>query len=117
MTRQQHIEKMAADVRAYLRESYPPGGLLGYIRWSLVDGKIKKGVLEGPRKTLKRDQVKVWWAIRVVLSIGLLAFGVASMTWPLRLVEDSTEGRPDPAAGDAPEAAGDAVDSLESDFP
>jgi hypothetical protein len=123
MTRQQHIEKMAEDVRAYLREEYPPGGLIGYVRWSLVDGKIKKNVLKGPGRTLKRDQVKAWWATRVVLSIGLLAFGVASMTWPLRLVEDSTsgpdstQGTHDPAADDAPEAAGDAVDFLESGFP
>jgi hypothetical protein len=123
MTRQQHIEKMAEDVRAYLREEYPPGGLIGYVRWSLTDGRIKKGVLDGPRKTLKRDQVKHWWAIRVVLSIGLLAFGVASMTWPLRLVEDSTsgpdstEGTHDPAADDLPEAVGDAADFLEPDFP
>jgi hypothetical protein len=123
MTRQQYIEKMAEDVRAYMREEYPPGGLIAYVRWSLTDGRIKKGVLDGPRKTLKRDQVRVWWAIRVVLSVGLLGFGVASMTWPLRLVEDSTSGpvstggAPDPASGDAPGAAGDAVDFLEPDFP
>ncbi|UCF34924.1 MAG: hypothetical protein JSV78_06375 [Phycisphaerales bacterium] len=94
MTRQQHIEKMAEDVRAYLREEYPPGGLIGYVRWSLTDGRIKKGVLDGPRRTIKRNQVKHWWAIRVVVSIGLLAFGVASMTWPLRLEEDSAGGLP-----------------------
>jgi len=80
LTRAEHIDKMADQVRTYMREQYPPGGLIGYVRWSLTDGKIKKGILEGPRKTIKRDQVKHWWAIRVVLSIGLLAFGVASQT-------------------------------------
>jgi hypothetical protein len=83
LTRAEHIDKMADQVQAYLRDQYPPGGLIGYVRWSLTDGEIKKGILEGPRKTIKRDQVKHWWAIRVVLSIALLSFGVASQTWLL----------------------------------
>ncbi|MDO8632368.1 MAG: hypothetical protein Q7R41_17940, partial [Phycisphaerales bacterium] len=31
------------EVRAFLREHHPPGGVLGYARWMLLDGEIKKG--------------------------------------------------------------------------
>lgn len=78
---------VADSVRRILREEFPPGGTLGYIRWSLMDGEIEKGRIDGVSQAMTRPQGRFGWAIRVVLSIALLAFGVASQTFLLRTVE------------------------------
>lgn len=76
-----HVED---SVRRLLREQYPPGGTLGYMRWSLMSSRFEKGAIEGVSFELGRNQSRWAWAVRVVLSIGLLAFGVASQTFLLR---------------------------------
>ncbi len=79
---------VAGDIRRYLREQYPPGGTLGYVRWALASGTLKKGQIAHVNRTLRRPQYKGWWAVRVILSTGLLAFGVGSQTLPLKLVRE-----------------------------
>ncbi len=74
---------VVADVRRFLRESYPPGGAIGYARWVILSGELKKGQIAGVNRTLRRPQHGLWWAVRVVLSIGLLGFGVGSQTLQL----------------------------------
>ena len=76
-------EGIADGVRAYLRERYPPGGALGYARWALLSGEIPRGTLEGFRGSLRIQQAGVWWALRVVLSLSLLGFGIGSQTFQL----------------------------------
>jgi hypothetical protein len=75
-------------VRVYLREHYRPGGTIGYVRWALTSGEIPKGSLKDVRMKLGQSQRRYSWAIRVVLSLGLFAFGIGSQTWPLRLLKD-----------------------------
>ncbi len=79
---------VASDIRRYLREQYPPGGTLGYVRWVLASGRLKKGQIAHVNRTLRRTQYKGWWAVRVILSAGLLAFGIGSQTLPLKLIRE-----------------------------
>jgi len=79
---------VAAEVRQYLRESYRPGGAIGYMRWALTSGVIPKGALKDVRMKLGQPQQRYAWAVRVVLSLALLTFGIGSQTWVLRLQRD-----------------------------
>lgn len=76
---------VAEGVRAHIRERYPPGGTLGYVRWVLAEGVLPKGSLDVVDVPLRATQMHGWWAVRVVLAIALFAFGVGSQTLPLRL--------------------------------
>lgn len=71
---------VANEVRKHLTERYPPGGTFGYVRWVLADGKLARGVLPSVNADLAAPQTRATWAIRVVLSIALLAFGIGSQT-------------------------------------
>jgi len=94
--------RSAAEYRAnveeavvrFLEERFPPGGTLGYVRWSLSSGELKKGEIEGVPVSLRRPQGPVGWAVRVVLSIALLGFGVASQTFALRTSPETALSSP-----------------------
>lgn len=81
--------EVADDVRQYLAGRYGPGSHWGYVRWVLTNGQIKAGELNTVPQAvpLPAGQVRSGWAFRVVASIGLLAFGVASQTLLLRRSE------------------------------
>ena len=79
---------VAQKVRLFLHERYSPGGLVGYVRWVLTSGELKKGEIEGVKVTLRRTQRGYRWAIRVALSIAFFGFGIGSQTLPLRLRAD-----------------------------
>ena len=83
-TAQQFRDDVADGVRSFLIERHPPGGVLGYMRWSLTSSVLDKDDIEGLRKTVKSSQSRHGWAIRVVLSIVLLGFGIGSQTFSLR---------------------------------
>lgn len=87
-TIQEFRAEVADSIRRLLDERYPPGGTLGYARWVLTCGEWKKGELAGFDRLLTAPQRGVLFAIRVVLSIALLAFGVGSQTFLLRLPRD-----------------------------
>jgi hypothetical protein len=74
---------VAEEVRTFLRERHPPGGVLGYMRWMLLEGELKKGAIPSFDQTLRRSPARWGWAIRVVLSISLLGFAVGSQTLAL----------------------------------
>lgn len=74
---------VAEEVRAFLRERHPPGGVLGYVRWILFEGEVKKGSIPSFDQVLRRSPARWGWAIRVVLSIALLGFAVGSQTLAL----------------------------------
>lgn len=80
--------EFASQVRGHLRTQYPPGGTVGYVRWVLTSGELKKGDTELIQRAMHVPQAKIGWAIRVVISGGLLAFGVASQTLPLSTPSD-----------------------------
>lgn len=98
-------DRSAAEFRRYVEdaveklvaERFPPGGTLGYVRWSLFSGEIQKGEVDGVPLVLRRPQGPVGWAVRVVLSIALLGFGVASQTFLLSKPKDGPPTPPDTA--------------------
>ncbi len=69
--RRQSVE----EVRAYLRENHPPGGIIGYVHWAVTSSRIDPPV-GALRRPFKASQPGAWWAGRVVLSIILLFYGV-----------------------------------------
>ena len=87
-TRSQFVQVVADRIRSHLRENYPPGGTLGYVRWIVTSGEFPKGSIEGVKRTLRVSQRKGWWIMRVLLSIGLFSFGISSQTLLLRLPRD-----------------------------
>ena len=50
------------------------------MRWVLTSGELKKGEIAGANRTLRPQQRRFTWAIRVVLSIALFAYGIGSQT-------------------------------------
>jgi len=91
------------DVRQFLRERYPPGGIIGYMRWVLTNGAFMRGELPSIDLTLRAPQNKGWWAVRVVLSLALLGFGVGSQTLGLSSNRDveraGSADEPEPERG------------------
>lgn len=83
LNKAEYLASIEDQVRRYLSDRYPPGGAIGYIRWITESGRFPKGTFEGVNRELARPQRRWVWAIRVVLSIVLFSFGIASMTWPL----------------------------------
>ncbi len=84
MAPEQFREAVAAEVRAFMSNQYPPGGTIGYARWALTSGSLAKEDLSYINRAMRFAQMRGWWAVRVVLSIALLAFGIASQTWALK---------------------------------
>lgn len=80
---------VAEEVRAFLRDRYPPGGVVGYARWMLLEGKLEKGAIPSFDQTLRRSPARWGWAVRVVLSIALFGFAVSSQTLALGRPSDS----------------------------
>ncbi len=74
---------VAQEVRAFIRERHPPGGLVGYIRWMLLEGQMKKGAIPSFDQAIRRSPARWGWAVRVVLSIALLGLAVSSQTLSL----------------------------------
>jgi len=79
----QFQSEVADSVRTYVTDHYPPGGFFGYVRWVVDSGRIPRREMPLVGRTLSIGQHGWVWLIRVALSIGLLAFGIASQTWPL----------------------------------
>ncbi|RME36651.1 MAG: hypothetical protein D6788_11155 [Planctomycetota bacterium] len=82
-TRAEYEAFVAEQVRDYLRKHYPPGGTVGYVRWVVASGEIPRGDLKEVRRTLQIGHHGWTWVIRVLLSTGLLAFGIGSQLWGL----------------------------------
>ena len=83
------IKRQAAQwVRAHLREHYPPGGAIGYVRWKLSSDRLDVQ-LQGVALPLDLHFAdnKGWWLARVLLSILLFAFAVHSIVRPLATPE------------------------------
>lgn len=78
------------DVRRYLREAYPPGGTFGYVRWILSSGELPKGDVKEFHRTFHAPQRRIGWAVRIVLSLALYAFGIGSQTLLLQSARERT---------------------------
>ena len=78
------FEASVADrVREYMDTAFAPGGAVGYVRWVVKSGRIPRDVAPEVRSELSVSQRGYVWIIRAALSLGLLAFGVASQTLTL----------------------------------
>lgn len=84
LTREQFKVHIADGVRTWLRANYPPGGTIGYVRWTLANGRIEKNAIPDLSRSLQNSQRGWVWAVRVVLSIALFSFGIGSQTFLLR---------------------------------
>lgn len=81
---------MQDNIREHLRSRYAPGGVLGYVRWVLTDGQLRKGEVPDLTVDLKSGQVGWVWGIRAAASVALLGFGLGSMVLPLSREARST---------------------------
>ena len=82
---------VAEGVRNHIRQAYPPGGLVGYVRWVLANKELTKHDVAELKRPMQFPVTGNAWAIRVVLSIGLLGFGIASQTLALRKPGEPTK--------------------------
>jgi len=87
-------EVFKADVERFVRrtlaEQYGGAGVLGYARWVLSSSRMEYAVETMTKPiVLKAVQYRWWWAVRVVLSIVLLAFGIHAPVAPLATETDA----------------------------
>lgn len=81
--------------RRRLREVAWPGGIAGYFRWTFASGRFEVEFEGQARPVIYRAQMyRWWWLVRVMLSLSVLTFGVASQMVDL--------GPPRPNVADAP---------------
>jgi hypothetical protein len=75
----------ARQIRTFLKERFPPGGMIGAARWIIAGGELKAGDISLLQRTVRREQRGLSWAVRVILSVAMLVFGIGSQTYSLRL--------------------------------
>ena len=79
-----------AGVARYLREEFPPGGVIGYARWAITSSRIDPPVGH-LRRPFRSSQYRWWWVIRVVLSVVLLTWGIHSQVASLARPSDARD--------------------------
>jgi len=90
-----YLQDVSQKTTDYLRRTYPPGGLIGYARWSMLNGRITRNDIPELVQPFRSNQARIWWAVRVVVSIALLAFGIGSQTLPLTQAPRAPGSSPD----------------------
>lgn len=76
------------EIATHIAMKYPPGGVLGYVRWVLDGGEIPRGTLPSVSVALRAPQSQWTWAARVVMSVAFAAFGVGAVTLVLSRTGD-----------------------------
>jgi len=92
-------QEVAREIESFFQKHYPPGGMIGTVRWIVISGELRPGDVANLKRTIRREQRGPGWAIRVTLSIAMLGFGVGSQTFGLKSDGKSVQ----PSAGAAPE--------------
>lgn len=86
---------------SYLKDRYPPGGFVGYVRWAATDGKMDlPRVIDHSTAPYALPQRHWGWLIRVVLSILFAAGAILSQLLALArnpAVEERTADSPPPS--------------------
>jgi hypothetical protein len=78
-TAQSTRERVSQHTVTFLAERYPPGGVIGYARWSLASGEISFDVPGRDQPLIyRRPQRRGWFLTRLLLSLALLSFGVGA---------------------------------------
>lgn len=86
----QEVEAAAARAfKEYLRTMHPPGGVVGYVRWSIESGEATLTVA-GAGATLTTDHRGFIWPLRTLVAVLLVAGGLWSATESLRSAEPVT---------------------------
>jgi hypothetical protein len=83
-------------VRDYLREAYPPGGPIGYIRWKVFDDELNVQITNVKPIRLPFKDNGGWWILRVVLSIAMLIIAIRAVVRPLGLADQPNRADPSP---------------------
>lgn len=91
----EYRDAVTGEVRGFLAERYAPGGTLGYVRWILKSGVVAQTDAPTLSRSMRRSPHGTWWAIRVVLSVALLGFGIGSQTLVLKLPRDPSHRKID----------------------
>lgn len=78
--RRQHIrEALHQHVEADLKTHYPPGGLIGYMRWVTGSGAMSvPRVIDNTSVHFQLSQRGGWWLVRAGLSLAFLAGAILS---------------------------------------
>lgn len=76
-------QRLSDTFRAALKAQYPPGGVLGYIRWTVaaVDLPIE---IEGHVEQIRSEHAGLLWLIRTLMATVLVAAGLWSSLESLR---------------------------------
>jgi len=73
----------AAAFRRQLAERFPPGGVVGYVRWAQATGKMEIKV-QGFTETVSIQQHGLVWPMRTLAALLLMAAGLWLSYEPLR---------------------------------
>lgn len=61
----------------YLQEHYPPGGVLGYVRWAISDGSLKcPRVFKESTTEYRLPQRRKLWVVRITLASVMLGWTI-----------------------------------------
>ena len=76
-------------MREHIAAEYPPGGVLGYVRWASSSGRVTVETpgAQPPKAVYTLSQSPIGWTLRVMVSLTLLTGGVLSQVLPLRRAE------------------------------
>ena len=90
---EQFVSNVDRFVRRTLTEEYGGSGFLGYARWVIASSRMEYHV-ETRKEPIefKAVQYRGWWIVRVILSIGLLTFGIHAQVAPLERATDDQTG-------------------------
>jgi len=81
------VHQAAESFRAALAEGYPPGGVIGYVRWAISSGKMKIKVAGSTETVSIDDHRGLIWPIRTLVALLLMAIGLWLSYEPLRSPE------------------------------
>jgi len=69
------MERVREGLREHLRTEFPPGGVIGYVRWVATGGE-HTFVVDGVTDTVRIAQRGRAWVMRSIASVGLMALGL-----------------------------------------
>lgn len=69
------MERVRDGLRAHLRGDFPPGGVIGYVRWVVAAGE-HTFVVDGVTDTVRISQRGRAWVLRSIASICLMTIGL-----------------------------------------
>ncbi len=78
------LRRAAESFRDGLADQFPPGGVVGYVRWAIASGKMKTKVGDSTETVSIDDHGGLVWPIRTLAALLLMAIGLWLSWEPLR---------------------------------